>query len=377
MLYLIDGIGFGIWAAFLPTIQHRLAMTNAETSRPLMGMVLGALVAMPVMGQFISRFGSARCLRWAAPAYVAALPFLILAPSLLAVTLLAVLFGALKGALDVTVNSQGVVVERYLGRPTMGLFQSLWSVGGLVSALGVSALLKTGWNTTSFLVGVSLTLILICVAVPRFLLREASASATTTAAKDSERSGILWRVGALAFFALFSEGVLMDWSAIYTRNVVGASASLAPLAFGVFSSMMALGRFLGDGIRARLGAEQVLRWSGAFTVAGLVLSVGYVSIPTLFLGLALAGLGLSNLVPIFLAAASQGSDASVGRAVSLVSTIGYFGFIVGPPLIGGLSELLTLRGSLLIVVGFGALIGLWGPLIVRRALAGAGVSDRQ
>ena len=161
---------------------------------------------------------------------------------------------------------------------------------------------------------------------------------------------------------------MMDWSAVYSRSVAGAADWLAPLAYGVFSLSMATGRLLGDRVTARHGGLAVLRISGILAFTGLLLMILIREWPVTFIGLGFAGLGLANLVPVLVGAGGRVHPESVGQGVAMVSLIGYFGFLAGPPAIGALSHWIGLPGAFGVVVVFGLVLAVFGPAMLARAM---------
>lgn len=362
-LFLIDGVGFGVWAALIPSFKSRFQLAEAGLSVALLGMVVGALISMPLTGRFISRAGSRRVLAWIAPAYCVALALIALAPGFAWLVAAATLFGACKGSLDVSVNAQAITIENRAGRPIMATFQALWSIGGLVAALIVGIALKQGALPLAIALSSAAVLLAIALWQPRGLMSgDASPpSAVARSKRPALPSPTILRVGALAFLALFAEGVMMDWSAVFSASVAGAVAWLAPLAYGVFSLSMATGRLLGDRVTARYGSFAVLRIGALLTTAGVLLMISIHHWPVTFAGLCLAGLGLANLVPILLGAGGRAHEHGVGQGVAAVSMIGYFGFLAGPPAIGGLSHSLGLAGAFGVVMVFTLFLAIAGP----------------
>lgn len=358
--FLIDGTGFGIWAALLPSLKSRLELSDFQLGQALLCMVLGALAAMTQIGAINARRGSHRTLAVITPLYALALIPPILAPNLMALCAGAFLFGALKGALDVSVNTQAISVEKQLNRPINSSFQALWSAGGLLASLLTGSALKAGAPIWALVLLLSTALTATSLATSRALWPEATTSKTPRSLPSRQ----VLTVGALAFFALFSEGVMMDWGAVYARSVGHAPEWLAPIAFGVFCTTMALGRLVGDGLLTRLGTHSMLKFSGAAMTAGLTCMIFLQSWPTTFLGLGLAGLGMANLVPIFLRAGGRAHPESMSQGVANVSTIGYIGFLAGPPLIGALSQQVGLPGAFALVAVAALVIGVWGPRAV-------------
>lgn len=369
LLFLADGIGFGIWAALLPFMQTRLALSDAQLGGAMLAMVAGAVLAMLLIGRIVSRHGSPATLAIVAPLFLAILCGPVIAPTYVVLVIAAAAFGALKGAFDVSVNAQAIAVEKSMGRPIMATFQALWSIGGLGAALLAGLALKAG-AAPHVLTIATATVLLIVVTMLRggFVNDTQSAEAAATGGTFNARA---LQIGLLAFVALFTEGVMMDWSAVYARNVAGAEEWLAPIAYGVFCCSMATGRLAGDRLVARLSAARLLKVSGTLTVAGIIIMVAVQHWPVTFAGLLVAGLGLANLVPIFLTAAGSIHPGAAGRGVAAVSTIGYAGFLAGPPIIGGLSGPIGLPAAFVGVALLATLIGAAGPALLSRRTGSA------
>lgn len=366
LLFLVDGIGFGTWAALIPSIKQRFALDESGLSIVLLAIVAGALISMSLVGRALARRGSRAMLAWLAPGYGVALALLVMAPGFGWLLAAGAVFGAFKGALDVSVNAQAITIENSMRRPIMSTFQALWSLGGLVAALLVGLALRQGISATG--IGLIIATGLVGIALGS-ISPLAGGDATRVERKRgfSLPNGRLLKIGALAFLALFAEGVMLDWSAVYARSVAGAEAWLAPLAFGVFSLSMAIGRFLGDRVTARHGGPAVMRASGVLAFIGMLLIVLIKVWPVTFLGLAFMGIGVANLVPVLLGAAGRAHEESVAQGVATVSVIGYFGFLAGPPAIGGLSHWIGLPGAFAVVLVFALLLAGPGPSVLRSA----------
>jgi len=366
-LFLIDGLGFGTWAALIPSFKHKFALGDTALSVALFALVTGALVAMPLAGQAVARWGGRRVAVGIAFLFCATLPLLAWAPAFGWFALAAGCFGAAKGAFDVSINSHAVVVENAGTRPVMSSFQALWSLGGLFSASAIGFALGRGWTPESLMTGVALLLGVLALSTVGRLLPERGAAAGAPAGFRWP-DATLFRLGLLAFLALFAEGVLMDWSAVYARAEAGAAIALAPLAYAAYSLAMAAGRLLGDAVIARLGAARVLRLSGLLAAAGVGLVVFIQALPATFPGLVIAGLGLSNLVAIIFGAAGRAHPGGAGPGVATASTMGYLGFLVGPPLIGLISAVAGLPAAFALVIIFGLVISTAGVAVLRRSL---------
>jgi len=246
LLFLMDGMTFGTWAALIPSFQQKFQLSPGKISVVLLGMIAGAMVSMPVAGRLIGRWGSHRVASPAAVGFAAMLLLLAFAPSFGALVGVAVLFGIWKGALDVSINSQAITVEKAIGRPINGSFQGFWSFGGLSSASILSWLMHEGFSPARLMAGMGVMLLVPAVWSFGRLLPDVVPAGHAERSEKAKKSGLLWLLGALAFLALFSEGVMFDWSAVYIHTVGKLSVAQAPLGFAAFALCMATGRFLGD-----------------------------------------------------------------------------------------------------------------------------------
>jgi fucose permease len=173
----------------------------------------------------------------------------------------------------------------------------------------------------------------------------------------------------VALAGLLSEGAVADWSAVYLSTSLGAGTTTAAAAFAAFSLAMAAGRFTGDRLVARLGGDRVVRAGGALAALGLGLTLLIGHAPVAVLGFALVGAGLSCVFPVVLSAAARTPGPPPSAAIAAVCTVGYLGFLIGPPTIGGLAELLGLPAALGLVVALCALIAALGSRAPRAAPA--------
>lgn len=367
LLFLVDGIGFGTWAALIPSIQRKFSLGESGLSIVLLSLVVGALVSMSLVGRALARKGSRFMLALLAPGYCIGLALLVLAPGFGWLLAAGLIFGAFKGSLDVSVNAQAITIENAGTKPIMATFQALWSIGGLIAALLVGLGLRQGIPGMAMALGIAAVLLVVSLASSGSLAGGDASPLRRKRAFALPDKRILI-IGALAFLALFSEGVMMDWSAVYSRSVAGAADWLAPLAYGVFSLSMATGRLLGDRVTARHGGLAVLRFSGILAFTGLLLMILVREWPVTFIGLGFAGLGLANLVPVLVGAGGRVHPESVGQGVAMVSLIGYFGFLAGPPAIGALSHWIGLPGAFGVVVVFGLVLAVFGPSMLARAM---------
>jgi MFS family permease len=362
-MFIVDGMGFGTWASVIPSFKAQFLLSDSALGGILFSMVTGALIAMPLMGKAMNKWGNHRVLPVLALIYCGSLWVLGIVPSVLLLSLAAFAFGALKGAVDVGMNAQAITVENAIKKPIMSSFQAIWSLGGLAAALFVSTALSYHIAAQTVVMSVSVILLIVTLLNSHALLPEPPHAITVQSTSRSFSPTIL-KVGALLFTVLFAEGAMMDWSGVYAKTISGASESLAPVAFAMFSVAMAAGRLMGDYLIARLGTLKVLRFGGFALVVGIVLVclIHYWLIT--FLGFAIAGLGLANLFPILLGVGGRDHGQESGTAVATITTIGFLGLLAGPPAIGSISSFLGLPAALSIVIVFGLIISVLGTRVI-------------
>ena len=341
-IFVINGAMIGTWVAHIPWLQDHLGVSKATLGLCLLAMAAGALVSMPITGHILDRYSSASVTRTATLGFCLMLPLPLLAtgPYMLAAILF--IFGASNGAMDVSMNAHGVAVERRLPRPIMSSLHGGWSLGGFISAglVAIAAAVGVDPRVESLSVGIVLWLAALWI-TPRL----GSASAHTRAGSGfalPSRGVVL--IGGLCFLVMMTEGAIGDWSGIYLRHNAGASAATAATAFTGFSLGMALARLGGDTLNERLGAGRLLRGGMALVAIALggVLLIG-LTVPAV-IGFALCGLGIANAAPLLFSAAGRLEPSSPSLAATF--TLGYTGFIVGPPVIGILSDRIGLPQTL-------------------------------
>jgi predicted MFS family arabinose efflux permease len=283
------------------------------------------------------------------------LPILAPGPPLFAIAL--GLLGMANGVVDVAMNTQAIAVQDRYGRAIMSGFHGLFSIGGLAGAAAAALAMSAGVGPASHLLA-SIPILLL----PTFAAIALLLPTTSPAAQRDFRlpRDPLIALGMLVLCSRMAEGAIGDWSTVYLRDDLAAGASFAALGFAAFSLAMAAGRFLGD--------RMVRRWSGLGVlaagsgIAALALAAGlWLANPIAALvGFAAAGLGRANAVPILFSTAGEIPGALPELAIAAVSTAGYCGFLLGPPVIGIIADRFTLGAGLAVVAFALAIIALGG-----------------
>ncbi|CAA9254455.1 MAG: hypothetical protein AVDCRST_MAG57-2310 [uncultured Blastococcus sp.] len=346
-IFAANGAMFGNWAVRIPDVKADLGLSEAALGAALLVPAIGALVAMPLAGALSARVGSRPATGAAALVFFAVPVLLGVASSFAWLAVALLLFGLAIGSLDVTMNAQAVTVERAGTRPVMSSFHAAFSGGALVGSL-TGALAAAADVPLALHLGLT-GLVLLALTAPLFpaTLREERVEGPRGPLFAWPR-GRLLPLAVIALAVLLAEGAVGDWSAVYLRQELGAGVGTAGLAFTAFSLTMVAGRLAGDHLVARWGRVRTVRVSALIAVAGGLVVVLVPSVVVAVLGFAAMGIGLACVVPLVFVAAA-GDDPDPGPALAAVSTPGYVGFLIGPPLIGALGEVVGLGSALLLL----------------------------
>ena len=364
-IFFVNGAVLASWVAHIPAVKQRHGIGDGSLGFVLLFMALGAVLALPLGGWLVDRFGSRLITSLAALVFCLALPWPLLSRDVTCLVTALVLLGACNAVLDVSMNAQAVAVELRYQRSIMSSFHALWSLGGVVGAalsglaMSLDALPERYLVATAIVAAafVSGTLGWLVPSEPR---RDGAAHIV---GPPSRR---LLGLGLVAFLGLLAEGAMADWSAVYLHDVLGTSGAAAPFGFAAFSLAMAAGRLGGDRLADGLGPRGLLRASGALAAAGLGIAL-LVGEPRIGIaGFAMVGLGIANIIPVTFGSAGRVSDVPAGTALAAVATTGYFGYVAGPPLIGLVAEATSLPVGLALVSACCALVAIRAGAVPRR-----------
>lgn len=371
-IFFLNGLIFGEWAARIPAVRDRVGLSDGELGIVLACAAIGSIVAMPIAGGRAARIGSRRATRVAFALMCLASGIIALAPSLVALCALALFYGASMGSLDVTMNAHGVAVEKRYDRAILASFHAAFSIGGLAGgAIGALAAAADVDVRVQLAVVAAIAAAIGLTWSRRFLSagEDAMGHADPVFVRPPRR---LLALGALAFACLLIEGASADWSAVYLRDELGTTAAVAAIGFTAFSVTMTLGRVFGDRLVDRFGPEAVVRSGGTIAAVGFGLALlASAPVPGI-VGFACLGAGMSGVVPIVFRASGHVPGMAAGVGLAAVSSTGYLGFLVGPPTIGGLAELLGLPAALGVLVLLAVAVALLART-TRYARVGPGV----
>jgi MFS family permease len=370
LVFFICGIGHGTWAPRLAEIKGQIGASDGQLGLSLLMLGIGALIAMPVTGALVGRFGSRGVSLTMALAHGLVFPMMAFAWNWISLGIAMLLYGIAVGSLDVAMNVQATEIERLKGKPIMSSFHGVYSVGDMAGALATGLAATLILDLGAHFMAAALAMLLAGAGGCWLMIpdRKADEPAGATFAWPS---GILVLIGLIAFAALLAEGSVGDWSAIYLHDYQGADTRTAAAALTAFALAMATMRFAGDRLVHRFGPFPMLQASGLLAATGLMMALLTDAPAVAIVGYGVAGVGLAALFPVTLSIAPRFSGLSPGAAVAAVATVGYGGFLVGPPLIGLLADQVGLPQALGVVVALAIAILPLAWLAGRRHVAAA------
>jgi MFS family permease len=348
LLFLTYGTVLGAWTSRIPAVRHGLGLSDRSLSVALLAFAAGAIAGMQSAGKLVDRHGSRRVMIPAAGVDALLLVSPAIAPDLGALVLCLFCFGAVHGTLNVAMNAYAVEVQHDAGQPIMSSFHAVYSIGGFIGAAvgGLCARGGLGATATFALVGAAAVAMVAQSARLAPFSRSKSdpagpdePPAGEAGAPDDSRSGTSGTLflGILAFCCLVGEGAVADWSAVYLRDDLGATAGFAALAYAAFSIAMTAGRLVGDRLTAALGPVRLVRACGLVAALGLAAGLLADAPIAAVAGFGCLGIGLSCIAPQVFSAAGARNPHRAGPAIARVASVGFLGFVAGPVLIGAIS----------------------------------------
>ncbi|MEV4107031.1 MFS transporter [Nonomuraea sp. NPDC049695] len=367
LTFVLGGLMVGTMTVRIPALTDKLGLSESTVGTILLVWGLGALVTMQSMRKVMARAGSRAVLRIGGPLTALGLVAVAFAPNLPLLLVAVAFFGMAFGIVDVAMNAQGSTVEQAYGRPLMNGMHAGWCVGAIAAGALGSLAIAVGLPFTANVALIGLVSLPVMVVLGRTYLPEPPATGTVTAARR-RLPPIVYLLGAIMFFAFMVEGTVADWNGLYMRNELGAPEALAALGYPVFEVGMLVARLTGDRLRTRFGVRGMLTVSGVatagFFAVVLLAPAAVVAVFTMFF----VGLGVATISPLTLSLAGTATDTP-GPAIAQAGAMGYAGLLLGPVVIGFLSDATSLRTALGIGVVLGALIAFASRLLPRREAA--------
>lgn len=359
--FFINGFILANWVSRLPRIQELYHADNGTIGSVLLAESIGAVIAMPFTGWIIIRNGSRRITLVSAFLYSAIVPVIPYMPSVYALFALYFMMGIVTGILDVAMNSQAVMVEQQYKKPIMTSFHALFSIGMALGAWCGALFSDIGVDLSRHFFIVSAGAVALAIWMSRNLIHDKPQART-------QNNDPLFRlpnaailsIGVITFCCMLGEGAMANWSVNYMENIARSTKALAPIALSAFATSMTIGRIFGDRVRASLGDKKMIISGGIMATLGISLALVFPYAYPSITGFFLVGLGLSTIVPIAYSIAGNAKGLPQGVGLAMVTTVGYSGFLFGPPIIGFLADWSSLRYALMAIAGLFVIMTILG-----------------
>lgn len=351
------GLCFATWASRIPDIKVDLNLSPADLGTILLALPLGQMTMMPFSGRLVTRYGSHRLVLFSLSMYGICLTNMGLATNAWQLALGLYLFGIFGNMNNIAVNTQGVYTEKLFNKNILSSFHGVWSFAGFTGALIGIAMLAFEMTPFQHFSTVAVIVFLLIAFNYKFLIKAKEYPKTDTKKKlFTKPDPALLSLGLIGFGCMASEGIMFDWSGVYFEEIVKAPGPLIVLGYTSFMIMMATGRFLGDGLITKFGRKTIIQFSGLMISTGLFTAVFFPFLIPATIGFMLVGLGVSTIVPTLYSVAGKTPNIPPGEAIAMVTSVSFLGFLMGPPVIGYITELFGLRFSFAFIGVFGLII---------------------
>ncbi|NUZ06589.1 MFS transporter [Piscinibacter koreensis] len=354
--FFVTGGLFATWGVHVPNVKAHYGLGEHALALAMMASGVGSVVALLYAGRVLARHPPRRVVPLLGIVCTLAIGSLLLPGRYAWLLVLMLAYGVAGALFDVAVNDEASTIEQRAGRPLMSGFHAMFSLGGMAGAGAWSVLASAGVSPVEHLAGAAVFLAGVAMGASTFMLRQQRHGASAGSASLSLPRGPLLLLGLLAAMGLIGEGALYDWSVLYVRQELAAPSATASLAYASFSGAMAAGRFGGDWVRARMTPAALVRASGALAAIGMGLALALPHPWAAIASFGLVGLGFSNVVPVLFSAAARVPGVAPAHGIAAVSSVGYFGMMVGPPVIGFIAQASSLTTGLLVVVAFAGIV---------------------
>lgn len=356
-LFLVNGFLYASWTARLPELQNSFGIDDAQLGSVLFCIAFGSIIAMPISGWLASKFGSDKMTILWSILFVLSVPFIPIFHNIWVVRAVFFVFGMCTGSMDIAMNGQAVLVERDWGKSIFSSFHAVFSIGMTLGAFTGSWFAKNNISISQHLLYVVAFALVGLLWLLQNLVQDKPSVKESTHGIDLQAIKIVLPFGIVALCSMTGEGAMVDWSAIFSHKVIGLSLEMSSWALGVFGISMTVGRTFGDYFINTLGKFKILLFDAVVATLGMCIVLGFLNMYANFLGIFLIGIGLSTIVPIVFSSAGNMKGVAPALGISVVSSIGYAGFFIGPPAIGYLANAYGMR------VAFGFVLFLFLVLI--------------
>ena len=351
--FFLSGFCFSSWASRIPTIKTIFNFSEADLGNLLLVMPIASLIGLPISGWMVSKFSSRNPLVLSMLFFAASLFIVGYTNNIVALVIAVAVFSFCMRIINIFMNTQTITLQKKFKRKIIGSFHGIWSAGGLTGVALCTLLLKFNISIATHMLIVTL-FTFTAASVAYFYLLKNDRSTSGNKIKFGKPDPFIFYLGILIFFASVCEGGMFDWSSVYFKDVVGEE--IFTLGYFTFMVFMAISRFSSDRVIEKIGMQKSYYLSAILIVLGIATVILLPYFWPALVGFSLIGLGTAAVIPMIFISAGDSTKYSAGMAISIISTYGILGRLLGPPIIGYLAELFSLKLAFLLFLGCGMML---------------------
>jgi MFS family permease len=355
LLFFFYGLSYSSWASRIPNIQQTLQLSDASLGAVLLGMPIGSFLTLPFSGILVAKIGSHNVVRYATLLYCLMLICVGFSYTVLQLTIFLFLFGSCGNMVNISINTQALALENLYEKRIMSSFHGMWSVAGFFGATIGTFLMGKAFPVKWHFLLIAAAALLICIICTFYLIRDRPTEHGKRPLFTMPGKAFV-SLGAIAFCSMMCSGAMFDWSGVYFKKVVNAKEAFIGLGYTAFMISMAATRFVADSVSNYIGFKKIIAVCGLLTASGLIIAVAFPYILPATIGLLLIGIGVSPVIPLIFSVAGKSTALAPGMAIAAVSTLGFVGLLIGPPMIGFIAGITSLKISFIILSVIGLTI---------------------
>ncbi|MFD0988812.1 MFS transporter [Mariniflexile jejuense] len=348
--FFLSGICFASWASRIPTIKENFNFNDAQLGTILLAMPISSLIGLPISGWLVSKFDSRVPLMVSFVFFSIALALIGFATTPFLLVLSVCLFSFCMRILNISVNTQSITLQKKFEKRVVGAFHGLWSTGGLLGVAFSTLMVKMGISMQIHLLSISIFGLMLAIITYKFTIKDDKSTTGNKLIMGKPDPFILY-LGILIFFGAICEGGMFDWSGVYFKEVV--NEDVFTYGYLMFMTTMALSRFFCDKLVGVIGLQKMYILSSVLIASGILIAVLFPFFWPALLGFCFVGFGTAAIFPVTLSLAGTSKKYSPGMAVSIVTTYGIVGMLIGPPLIGYLAHAFNLQRAFIVFIILG------------------------
>lgn len=366
LFFFLHGLCFASWGGRIPDISTFHHLSEGTLGTLLLMLPVGSILSMPIASYLTSRLGSKIVLSIAIPLYASALVLVGFAPTLPLLVASLILFGLVSNHVNVSLNTQAIKLESLYKRPIMASLHGLWSLAGFVGAGFGGLMIKLNMLPFEHFMFVAVLAYLATAFMCRHLIVDSGKKRMGNKFSFKLPSKEVAILGLIAFLSMLCEGAMFDWAGVYFKKVLGIEGAMMTAGYVAFMSTMAGTRFVADFFKEKIGFRKILLHSGLLVFSGLMIATGFNNLISCIIGFLMVGSGVSAVVPLTFSESGRVSPENPSGTVAIISTIGFLGFLFGPPAIGWIAEISSLRFSFFLIGIIGLVMGISHLFLPKR-----------